>query len=222
MQLRDGIVHALQSRRLRRFPTHADGFTFAESSHADGEQNGGRVQGRTCADRPPPVLYGRDHDRIEILLALASWCADLAIKRPCESVLATVVPAAHDRDATRRVHRCVARLPARPRPAPLGATNSSPGACNAPTPPSRCISPPACSRSITPPVAVARSRGCTHAASQGTRSTPRPTSGFLTHSKAPLRSWIAASTSPFHNCPSNSFSNARRRSLGPPAELIDS
>src|SRR5260370_27684327 len=28
-------------------------------------------------------------------LALAGWCADLAIKRPCESALATVVAAAH-------------------------------------------------------------------------------------------------------------------------------
>ena len=32
-------------------------------------------------------------------LALASWCADFAIKRPCESVLATLAPAAHDPDA---------------------------------------------------------------------------------------------------------------------------
>ena len=63
------------------------------------------------------------------------------------------------------------------RPAPLGATNSSPGVCNVPTPPSRCISPPGCSRSITPPVAVAGSWGWTHAASPGTRSTPRPPRG---------------------------------------------
>src|SRR5271166_1978080 len=46
--------------------------------------------------------------------------------------------------------------------------------------------------------------------------------GFLTHSNAPFRSSIAAFTFPSHNCPSSSFSNARRRSLGPPAELIDS
>src|SRR5271166_5597057 len=46
--------------------------------------------------------------------------------------------------------------------------------------------------------------------------------GFLTHSNASFRSSIAAFTFPSHNCPSSSFSNARRRSLAPPAELIDS
>ena len=70
-------------------------------------------------------------------LALASWCADLAIKPPGESGPATVDPATHERDATRRVHRCVAPLPGQLRPAPLAATNSSHGACNGPTPPSR-------------------------------------------------------------------------------------
>src|SRR5512135_3106418 len=44
--------------------------------------------------------------------------------------------------------------------------------------------------------------------------------GFLTHSNVPLRSPIAVSTFPSHNCPMSSFSNVRRRSLGPPAELI--
>jgi hypothetical protein len=110
-------------------------------------------------------------------LALASWCADLAIMRPSELVLVLVAPAVHERGATRRVRRYVARPPGRPMPAPLGATNSSPGACNAPTPASRCISRPACSQSITPPVAVARSSGYTLDASQGTQSTPQRTRG---------------------------------------------
>ena len=42
--------------------------------------------------------------------------------------------------------------------------------------------------------------------------------GFLTHSKAPFRSSIAASTFPSHNWPSSPFSSSRRRSLGPPAD----
>src|SRR5271157_4902120 len=75
-------------------------------------------------------------------LALASWCAGSVIKQPCEPVPVSYAPGAHGPDARRRVHRCAARLPARPRPAPLGATNSSPGVCSVPTPPSRCISPP--------------------------------------------------------------------------------
>jgi len=102
-------------------------------------------------------------------LALASWCAGSVIKQPCEPVPVTYAPGAHGPDARRRVHRSAARLPARPRPVPLVATNSSPGVCSVPTPPSRCISPPVCSRSITPPVAVAGSRGCTLSASPGTR-----------------------------------------------------
>src|SRR5271157_4592331 len=102
-------------------------------------------------------------------LALASWCAGSVIKQPCEPVLVTYAPGAYGPDAKCRVHRCAARLPARPRPAPLGATNSSPGLCSVPIPPSRCISPPVCSRSITPPVAVAGSRGCTLSSSPGTR-----------------------------------------------------
>src|SRR5271166_1118018 len=102
-------------------------------------------------------------------LAPASWCAGSAIKRPCEPVPVTYAPGGHRPDAKRRVHRSAARLPARPRPAPLVATNSSPGVCSVPTPPSRCISPPVCWRSITPPVAVAGSWGCTLAASPGTR-----------------------------------------------------
>src|SRR5208282_3941680 len=105
----------------------------------------------------------------EFFLALASWCAGSVIKQPCEPVLVTYAPGAYGPDAKCRVHRCAARLPARPRPAPLGATNSSPGLCSVPIPPSRCISPPVCSRSITPPVAVAGSRGCTLSASPGTR-----------------------------------------------------
>ena len=107
------------------------------------------------------------HDKIS--LAPASWCAGSAIKRPCEPVPVTYAPGGHRPDAKRQVHRSAARLPARPRPAPLVATNSSPGVCSVPTPPSRCISPPVCWRSITPPVAVAGSWGCTLAASPGTR-----------------------------------------------------
>src|SRR5208337_2361705 len=79
-------------------------------------------------------------------LAPASWCAGSAIKRPCEPVPVTHAPEGHRPDAKRRVHRCAARLPARPRPAPLVATNSSPGVCSVPTPPSHCISPPVCWR----------------------------------------------------------------------------
>src|SRR5271166_2737404 len=60
-------------------------------------------------------------------LAPASWCAGSAIKRPCEPVPVTHAPEGHRPDAKRRVHRSAARLPARPRPAPLVATNSSPG-----------------------------------------------------------------------------------------------
>src|SRR5208337_1329827 len=55
-------------------------------------------------------------------LALASWCAGSAIKRPCEPVPVTYAPGAHGPDAKRQVRRCAARLPARPRPAPLVAT----------------------------------------------------------------------------------------------------
>ena len=104
-----------------------------------------------------------------LCLAPASWCAGSAIKRPCEPVPVTHAPEGHRPDAKRRVHRSAARLPARPRPAPLVATNSSPGVCSVPTPPSHCISPPVCWRSITPPVAVAGSWECTLAASPGTR-----------------------------------------------------
>ena len=102
-------------------------------------------------------------------LAPASWCTGSAIKRLCEPVPVTHAPGGHRPDAKRRVHRSAAQLPARPRPAPLVATNSSPGVCSVPTPPSRCISPPVCWRFITPPVAVAGSWGCTLAASPGTR-----------------------------------------------------
>src|SRR5208283_4134559 len=49
-------------------------------------------------------------------LALASWCAGSAIKRPCKPVPVTHAPGAHGPDARRRVHRSAARLPARPRP----------------------------------------------------------------------------------------------------------
>ena len=149
--------------------------------------------------------------------------AGSAIKRPCEPVPVTHAPEGHRPDAKRRVHRSAARLPARPRPAPLMATNSSPGVCSVPTPPSHCISPPVCWRSITPPVAVAGSwgrnarrfvRDATSSAPQGER--PR------TPANAPFRSSIAAFTFPSHNCPSSSFSNVLWRSLGPPAELIDS
>src|SRR5208282_638510 len=62
-------------------------------------------------------------------LALASWCASFVIKQPCEPVPVTSL-GAHGPDAKRRVHRCAARLPARPGPAPLVATNSSPGVCS--------------------------------------------------------------------------------------------
>jgi hypothetical protein len=110
------------------------------------------------------LMTVKNKEKRKKLLALASWCAGSSIKRPCQLVPATLAPAAHHPDAKRRVHRCAARLPARPRPAPLVATNSSPGVCSVPIPPSRCISPPVCSRSITPPVAVAGSRGCTLAA----------------------------------------------------------
>ena len=52
-------------------------------------------------------------------LAPASWCAGSAIKRPCEPVPVTHAPEGHRPDAKRRVHRSAARLPTRPRPAPL-------------------------------------------------------------------------------------------------------
>src|SRR5208337_2542166 len=132
------------------------------------------LRGRT-GERPGLRSFGEWQDalalrhRAGIGLALASWCAGSVIKQPCEPVPVTYAPGAHGPDPRRRVHRCAARLPARPRPAPLGATNSSPGLCSVPIPPSRCISPPVCSRSITPPVAVAGSRGCTLSASPGTR-----------------------------------------------------
>src|SRR5512135_299601 len=107
-------------------------------------------------------------------LALASWCARNALKRPSASVLAVLARGAPDPDANGPVPHCAAPLPARPRPALLGASNSSPGACNVRRPPSRGISPPACSRSINPPAGVAGSREGTHAASSGTRSNPPP------------------------------------------------
>jgi len=49
----------------------------------------------------------------DFCLALTSWCAGFAIKRPCQLVPATLAPAAHDPHANRRVHRSAARLPAR-------------------------------------------------------------------------------------------------------------
>ena len=101
-------------------------------------------------------------------LALASWCASPAIKRPGQLTRATLAPGAPDPDARRQAHRYAARLPRRLTPVPLVATNSSPDACIVLTPPSRCTSPPVCSRSITPPVAAVDSRGCTLAGSQGT------------------------------------------------------
>jgi len=113
----------------------------------------------------------------EVSLAPATWCAGSAIKQPCEPVPVTHAPEGHRPDAKRRVHRSAARLPARPRPVPLVATNSSPGVCSVPSPPSCCISPPVCWRSITPPVAVTGSWGCTLAASPGTRRVPRPQQG---------------------------------------------
>ena len=79
------------------------------------------------------------------------------------------------------------RLPRRPRPAPLGASNSSPDACIAPTLPSHWTSPPVCWRSITPPGAVGDSWGCTLAVSPGTRSVPRPPRIPTTRSSAPVR-----------------------------------
>jgi hypothetical protein len=51
----------------------------------------------------------------EVSLALASWCAGSAIRRPAESVQATLAPGAHDPDANRRAHRWAARLPRRPK-----------------------------------------------------------------------------------------------------------
>ena len=67
----------------------------------------------------------------EFPLALASWCAGCAIKRPCESVPATLAPAVHDPDARRRVRHCVARLPVQPKPVRPEATNSFPGSYSA-------------------------------------------------------------------------------------------
>ena len=80
-----------------------------------------RSRGKPAARclRPSP-LQGR------LPLALASWCA-VAIKRPCESVPATLAPAVHDPDARRRVRHCVARLPVQPKPVRPEATNSFPG-----------------------------------------------------------------------------------------------
>ena len=43
-------------------------------------------------------------------LALASWCAGSAIKRPCKPVPVTYAPGAHGTDARRRVHRSAARF----------------------------------------------------------------------------------------------------------------
>src|SRR5271157_1928788 len=106
-------------------------------------------------------------------LALASWCAGSALRRPCLSVPGIVAPGELDPDARYQFHRCAARLPGRPRPPPPVATNSSPGACNVLRPPSRCISPLVCLQSITPLVAVADSWGCTLDVSPGRRSAPR-------------------------------------------------
>src|SRR5271157_550567 len=84
-----------------------------------------RVHVSFCACRwRGEIVNGRIPDSF---LALASWCAGSVIKQPCEPVLVTYAPGAYGPDAKCRVHRCAARLPARPRPAPLGATNSSPG-----------------------------------------------------------------------------------------------
>src|SRR5271157_822939 len=162
--------------------------TSSDSLFRDHDEPAGRIglddgpDGlNSCQDcRDWQVVESQQHDAVtgnatskhqlaKGLLAPASWCAGSAIKRPCEPVPVTYAPGGHRPDAKRRVHRSAARLPARPRPAPLVATNSSPGVCSVPTPPSRCISPPVCWRSITPPVAVAGSWGCTLAASPGTR-----------------------------------------------------
>ncbi len=70
---------------------------------------------------------------LDFFLALASWCAGSAIKRPCKPVPVTYAPGAHGPDARRRVHRSAARLPARPRPVLLVATNSFPGFYSAET-----------------------------------------------------------------------------------------
>ena len=68
----------------------------------------------------------------KLILALASWCAGSALRRPRESVPATPAPAVHDPDAKRRVRHCVAPLPARPRPVRPEATNSFLGVYNVP------------------------------------------------------------------------------------------
>ena len=135
------------------------------------------VQGHLGLERPAlgPVnfraasLNDAITSSVKTFLRPPVGAAGSAIKRPCEPVPVTHAPEGHRPDAKRRVHRSAARLPARPRPAPLVATNSSPGVCSVPTPPSHCISPPVCWRSITPPVAVAGSWECTLAASPGTR-----------------------------------------------------
>ena len=76
--------------------------------------------------------------------------AGSAIKRPREPVPVTHAPEGHVPMPS--VEFAVARGSSAARPAPLVATNSSPGVCSVPTPPSHCISPPVCWRSITPPL----------------------------------------------------------------------
>lgn len=75
--------------------------------------------------------------RAGICLALASWCARNELKRPSASVLAVLARGVRGPDANGPVPHCAAPLPAPPRPTRPVATNSSPGACSASTPPSR-------------------------------------------------------------------------------------
>ena len=163
-------VHQIRPRQLNRALGTTESRNFRRrlaSWCAEDGGSGGQFYGANRCNRPR-----RAHQlasAYDFSLAPASWCAGSAIKRPCEPVPVTHAPEGHRPDAKRRVHRSAARLPARPRPAPLVATNSSPGVCSVPTPPSHCISPPVCWRSITPPVAVAGSWECTLAASPGTR-----------------------------------------------------
>src|SRR5512135_1976557 len=73
----------------------------------------------------------------KICLALVSWCAHNELKRPSASVLVVLARGVRGPDANGPVPHCAAPLPAPPRPTRPAATNSSPGACSASTPPSR-------------------------------------------------------------------------------------
>ena len=73
--------------------------------HADGLADSLQLAGDAASQLGGCLVEGdhffRGDGCQEVFLALASWCAGSAIKRPCKPVLVTYAPGAHGPDASR-------------------------------------------------------------------------------------------------------------------------